>query len=407
MRRVVITGMGIWSSIGQDLKTVTESLRLGRSGIVFDPSWIEYGLQSGLLGDVPRPDLKPYLSRRQRQMMSTDAEYAYMAARQAFEHANITEAYLQQNEVGIIFGNDGNSHQVEYNRIMEQEHCSALIGYNALFRSMTSSAVLNLSSLFHLRGINMTIGAACASSSQAIGLAYMYIRQGLQDVILAGGSSEINKENVGTLVNDALYTDVCYNEHPEQASRPFDKDAVGCIFTGGAAALVIEEYEHAINRGATILAEIVGYGFAGYTAGDFYLPNWESEYAALNMALASGDLSIADVSFIHARAESFPLSDEAEARALKKICAGMPIPISSTEATTGHGAWMAGASRAVYSILMMSNDFIAPTINLEHPITDAENLNIIRECIQMPLETILLNSAGIGGSCCALVFKKC
>lgn len=406
MRRVVVTGMGIWSSIGQDLQTVTENLKQGRSGIIFDPTWLEYGLQSGLVGAVPRPDLKPFLSRRQRQMMSEDSEYAYMAVRQAFEQSGITDEYLQQKEVGIIFGNDGNSHQVEYSRVMEQEHCSALIGYNAIFRSITSSAMLNLSSIFHMNGINLTISAACASSSHAIGMASMYIREGLQDVILVGGCSEINYKNALTAVNDAWYRDICYNSTPTQASRPYDKGAVGCIPTGGAAALVLEEYEHAITRGATILAEIKGYGFAGCTESDFYIPDWKSEYISMNHALERAQLTIQDISLIHARADSFPLSDQAEAIALSHLCKNNPIPITSTESITGHGAWMAGASRAVYSILMMNNHFIAPTINLAEPIKEALYLNVMREYTSTSLDAILLNTAGLGGSCAAIVLKK-
>lgn len=406
MRRVVVTGMGIWSSIGQDLQTVSENLKQGKSGIIHDSSWLDYGLQSGLVGAVPRPDLKPYLSRRTRQMMSVDSEYAYMASRQAFGQAGVSDDYLQQSEVGIIFGNDGNSNQIEYDRIMEQEHCSALIGYNAIFRSITSSAVLNMSSIFHLRGINLTVGAACASSSHAIGIASMFIREGLQDMILVGGSSEISKSGVGTIVNDALYQDICFNDCPEKASRPFDRDAIGCIPTGGAAALVLEEYEHAKSRGTTILAEVVGYGFAGGGTEELYLPYWKAEYTSMCRALRNANLSLSDISMVHARAESFPLSDQAEAIALSRLCGDNSVPITSTDSMTGHGGWMAGASRAVYSILMMRNGFIAPTINLDNPIEEAQNMNIIHELKKSSIETILLNTAGIGGSYAALVLKN-
>lgn len=406
MRRVVVTGMGIWSSIGQDLQTVSDSLKQGKSGIIHDSSWLDYGLQSGLVGAVSRPDLKPYLSRRTRQMMSVDSEYAYMASRQAFGQAGISDDYLQQNEVGIIFGNDGNSHQIEYDRIMEQEHCSALIGYNALFRSITSSVVLNLSSIFHLNGISLTIGAACSSSSHAIGVASMFIREGMQDMILVGGSSEVTMSSIGTIVNDALYQDICFNDCPEKASRPFDKDAIGCIPTGGAAALVLEEYEHAKTRGATILAEVVGYGFSGGGTEELYLPYWESEYTAMCRALRNANLNISDISMIHARAESFPLSDQAEAIALSRLCGDNSVPITSTDSMTGHGGWMAGASRAVYSILMMRNGFIAPTINLDNPIEEAQKLNVVRALKKSSIETILLNTAGIGGSSAAFVLKK-
>ena len=198
MNRVLITGMGIWSCIGQDLQTVTESLKLGRSGIIFDPQRIEYGLHSGLTGNVPRPNLKPLLPRKYRATMSEDAEYAYMAAKQAFEQAGVDDTYLRANEVGIIFGNDGNPHVHEYLNIMEEEHDSLLLGPNAVFQSSTSSPTMNLSTIFHLKGINMCVGAACASGSHAIGLATMYIRQGMQNMILVGGSCTIDmKSSVG------------------------------------------------------------------------------------------------------------------------------------------------------------------------------------------------------------------
>lgn len=406
MRRVVITGMGIWSSIGQDLKTVTESLRLGRSGIVFDSARVEYGLQSGLVGDVPRPDLKSYLSRRQRQMMSVDAEYAYMAARQAFEQAQVTEDYLANNNVGIILGNDGNIHQLDSHEIMKNEHCSFLVGYNTAFRSMTSSAVVNLASIFHARGINLCVSSSCASACQALGLATMFIRSGLENMILVGGSAEPAKESVGVIVNDAILLDARYNKEPSLASRPFDSNAVGAILSGGGSALVLEDYEHALERGATILAEIVSYGYAGGGLDVIYDVDWKTDYRAIKMALDEAGIEPEDIDFVHARADSFPACDKAEAKALSKIFADYKIPISSTDSITGHECWTAGTNRIVYSILMMCNGFITPTINLENPIEEACTLNIIRQTTHKPLHTVLLNSAGIGGTNCAIILRK-
>ena len=406
MNRVVVTGIGIWSCIGQDVQSVTESLKNGKSGLVFDPAMVEYGLRSGVIGAVPRPDLKSYLPRRTRQMMSEDSEYAYMASRQAFEQAGIGGDYLQQNEVGIIFGNDGNSHQNEYIKIMEQERNPMLVGYNALFRSTTSSVVTNLASIFYLKGINLCVCSSCSSSIHAIGLASSLIQLGQQDMILVGGSCEIRSNNLLKIVNDTLYNDVSYNDKPTLASRPFDENAVGNIPTGGAAALVLEEYEHAVKRGATILAELSGYGFAGAGVIDYHILNWETELLSMKRALDNAQLSISDISLIHARADALPISDQAEATALSHLCGDIPIPITSTDSITGHGSWMAGASRAVYSIIMMNNNFIAPTINLENPIEEARNLNIITKTRYTPINAVLLNSIGVGGSGSALVLRK-
>lgn len=410
MRRVVVTGMGIWSCIGQDLQTVTESLKQGRSGIIFDPKRIEYGLLSGLTGNVPRPDLKPLLPRKFRATMSEDAEYAYMAARQAFEQAGITDEYMQAKEIGIIFGNDCNAHMLDHNSIMEKEHDSQLISPNALFQSETSSVTMNLSTIFHLRGINFCVGAACASSSHAIGLAATFIRQGMQDVILAGGSCQTDMR--GIVVVDALEAISRRNDHPAEASRPFDKDRDGMIPSGGSAALILEDYEHAVARGANILAEIVGYGFSSNGIEDISTPNAEAEFLAMQRALADAGLQPSDIDYVNAHGTSTHLGDIEEAKALarlfsrkSKVKSQKPY-ISSTKSMTGHENWMAGASEAVYSILMMQNGFVAPNINLEHKIDEAKELNIVTKVVYTPIKTILSNSSGMGGTNSTLVIKS-
>ena len=218
MKRVVVTGMGIWSCIGQDLQSVTESLRMGRSGIVFDPKRIEYGLHSGLTGNVPRPNLKPLLPRKYRVTMSEDAEYAYMAARQAFAQAGIEDGYLQENEMGVIFGNDGNSHIHDHQCVLYQERDSHMLGPNAIFQSMTSSVSMNIGTIFHLKGINMCVSSACASGNHAIGMAAMMIRQGMQDVILVGGSCSMDMKC--DVVVDAIEAVSLRNDEPTKASAP-------------------------------------------------------------------------------------------------------------------------------------------------------------------------------------------
>lgn len=410
MKRVVVTGMGIWSCIGQDLQTVTESLRNGRSGIIFGPKRLEYGLQSGLVGNVPRPDLKPLLPRKYRTTMSEDSEYAYMAARQAFEQAGIADEYLLRNEVGIIFGNDGNMHMLDYIPIMEEEHNSQMISPNALFQGETSSVTMNLSTIFHLKGINFCIGAACASSSHAIGLASLLIRQGAQDIILVGGSCQLDMRSV--VATDALEAISRNNNNPEGASRPFDQNHDGMVPSGGAAALVLEEYEHAVARGATILAEVCGYGFSSNGWEDISMPSADAEYKAMKRAIEDAGLQPSDIDYVNAHGTSTFLGDIEEAKALTRLFSKSPMTnhklpmISSTKSMTGHENWMAGASEAVYSILMMQNNFVAPNINLEHKIDEAKDLNIVTETIYAPIRTVLSNSSGMGGTNSALVFKK-
>ena len=416
MRRVVVTGMGIWSCIGQDLQTVTESLQQGHSGIVFDPRRIEYGLHSGLVGNVPRPELKPLLPRKFRATMSEDAEYAYMAARQAFEQAGINDEYLCQNEVGIVLGNDANAHLHDYLTTMELEYDSQLLGPNALFQSETSSATMNLSTIFHLKGINFCVGAACASGSHAIGLASLLIRQGMQDAILVGGSCTVDMR-VSACV-DAIEAISRSNENPETASRPFDQARDGMIPSGGAAALVLEEYEHAVARGATILAEVCGYGFSSNGIDEISMPSADAEYIAMKRALEDAGLKPEDIDYVNAHGTSTIVGDVEEAKALTRLFAP-PNPssgssetsasspfISSTKSMTGHENWMAGASEAVYSILMMQSGFVAPNINLENKIDEAKDLNIVTETVYAPIRTVLSNSSGMGGTNSALVFRK-
>ncbi len=413
MSRVVVTGMGIWSCIGQDLQTVTESLQTGRSGIIYDPKRIEYGLHSGLVGNVPQPDLKPLLPRKFRATMSEDSEYAYMAARQAFAQSGITDEFLQQNEVGIIFGNDGNTNMLEHNNLMEVEHDSQMLDPNALFRIETSSVTMNLGSIFHLKGVNFCVGSACASSSHAIGVATIMIQQGLQKTILVGGSCFMDKKGF-TVAIDSTEALSNRNSDPVRASRPFDKYHDGMIPSGGAAALVLEEYEHAVARGATILAEVCGYGFSSNGIEEISTPSADAEYVAMKRAIEDAGLQPSDIDYVNAHATSTISGDIAEAKALtrlfvpddrKSVIDNRPF-ISSTKSMTGHECWMAGASEAVYSILMMQNGFVAPNINLEHKIDEAKDLNIVTETIYTPINTVLSNSSGMGGTNSALVFKK-
>lgn len=403
-RRVVITGMGIWSCIGKNKEEVKESLYNGKSGVGLEKERLEYGYRSALTGIVERPKLKGVIDRRLRVGLSEEAEYAYMAAKEAFEEAKVSDEYLKENEVGIIFGNDSSSKPViEAANIMAEKHDSALLGSGLIFQSMNSTVNMNLSTIFHLKGVNFTISSACASGSHSIGIAYMLIKQGLQDMVLAGGAQETNYYSMATF--DALSAFSARMDEPTKASRPFDKDRDGLIPSGGAAALVLEEYEHAVARGANILAEVVGYGFSS-NGGGISQPSDDGSIKAMTRAMEDAGVRADEIDYINAHATSTPQGDDYEAIALDRLFKDTKAVISSTKSMTGHECWMAGASEAVYSIIMMQNNFVAPNINLEEPSENAKNLNIARETIDMPLDIILSNSFGFGGTNSALVIRR-
>ena len=404
-RRVVITGMGIWSCLGTDLETVKLSLYEGKSGIGMQPERLEYGYRSALTGIVEEPVItKKMLDRHTRAGMPEEARYAYMSSLQAFEQANITDEYLRENEVGCIFGNDSSAKPViEASKIMDEKHDSAMLGYGLIFQSMNSTVNMNLSTIFHLRGVNFTISAACASGSHSIGLGYMLIKQGMQDVVLCGGAQETNFYSMASF--DALGAFSVRMDEPTKASRPFDRDRDGLIPSGGAASLVLEDYEHAKARGANILAEVIGYGFSS-NGGGISQPSDEGSVVAMTRALDMSGVKAEDIDYINAHATSTHQGDMYEAMALNRMFGGKHALISSTKSMTGHECWMAGASEAVYSILMMQNDFVAPNINFEHPDEYSEKLNLAITTVETELNLVLSNSFGFGGTNSALVLKK-
>lgn len=404
-RRVVITGMGIWSCLGTDLETVKQSLYEGKSGIGMQPERLEYGYRSALTGIVEEPIItKKMLDRHTRAGMPEEARYAYMSSLQAFEQANISDEYLRENEVGCIFGNDSSAKPViEASKIMDEKHDSAMLGYGLIFQSMNSTVNMNLSTIFHLRGVNFTISAACASGSHSIGLGYMLIKQGMQDVVLCGGAQETNFYSMASF--DALGAFSVRMDEPTKASRPFDRDRDGLVPSGGAASLVLEDYEHAKARGANILAEVIGYGFSS-NGGGISQPSDEGSVVAMTRALDMSGVKAEDIDYINAHATSTYQGDMYEAMALNRMFGGKHALISSTKSMTGHECWMAGASEAVYSILMMQNDFVAPNINFEHPDEYSEKLNLAITTVETELNLVLSNSFGFGGTNSALVLKK-
>ncbi len=405
MRKVVITGMGIYSCIGKSLDEVKTSLYEGRSGIVHDPERDTFGFRSPITGQVDLPDLKPLLSRRQRISMGEEAQYAYMATIEALQNAQMDQDFLDAHEVGILYGNDSTAKStVESVDTMREKGDTTLVGSGAIFKAMNSTVTMNLSTIFKLRGINLTVSAACASGSHSIGLAYHLIKSGLQDSIIAGGAQEINPLAMGSF--DGLGVFATNTEYPEKASRPFDRDRNGLVPSGGGATLIIESYESAQKRGAPILGEIVGYGFS--SNGDHIsTPNVEGPSRAMQRALEDARMATSAIEYVNAHATSTPVGDANEAKAIYEVFGHNGPYVSSTKSMTGHECWMAGASEIIYSLLMMRHDFIAPNINLENMDEDSEKLNLVKKTLNKKFDVFLSNSFGFGGTNSALIVKKC
>ena len=402
-KRVVITGMGIYSTIGKSLDEVKNSLFEGKSGIIYSPERKEFGYRSALTGWVENPDLKDLLARRQRVTMGQESEFAYMATIEAMRNAGIDQDFFNNNEVGILYGNDSVSEAIIFatDKIREKKD-TTLIGSGAIFKTMNSTVTMNLSTIFQLRGINITISSACASGSHAVGLGFIMIQNGLQDMILCGGAQEINKYAMGSF--DGLGVFSMRENDPTKASRPFDINRDGLVPSGGAATLVLESYDSAIKRRATILAEIVGYGFSS-NGGHISTPNVEGPTIAMQRALENAQMKPCEVDYINAHATSTPIGDANEAKAIYQVF-GSKIPVSSTKSMTGHECWMSGASEIIYSILMMKNGFIAPNINIEKLDEDAQKLNIITQTKNIKINNFLSNSFGFGGTNSAIIVKE-
>lgn len=403
-RRVVITGMGIWSCLGTTLEEVKNSLYSGKSGIGLEPERLAYGYRSGLTGIVAKPKLKGVLDRRMRVGLPEEGEYAFMATKEAFEMAGIDADYADRQEIGVIYGNDSTAKPViEASKIMEEKHDSALLGSGYIFQSMNSTVTMNLSTIFRLRGVNFTVSAACASGSHAVGLGYMLIKQGLQEMVVCGGAQETNFYSMATF--DALSAFSVRMDDPTKASRPFDRDRDGLIPSGGAATLILEDYDHAIARGATILGEVCGYGFSSNGGGISQPSDVGSEIAMLR-AMKDAGVTACDIDYVNAHATSTLQGDMFEAIALDRIFHSQRALISSTKSMTGHECWMAGASEVVYSLLMMQHNFVAPNINLENPDQYSEKINLTAHTVDTEVNTVLSNSFGFGGTNSALVLKK-
>ncbi len=402
--RVVITGMGIYSCIGKNKEEVVKSLFEGKSGIGIVPERKEMGYQSALSGILEKPNLKGALDRRQRLCLSEHGQYAYVATVEALAQAGIDKEYLLNNEVGILYGNDSSAEAVITGTdIIREKKNTVLVGSGNIFQSMNSTITMNLSTIFNLRGINFTVSGACASGSHAIGLGYMLIKQGLQECVICGGAEEVNKYSMGNF--DALNAFSSREDDPTKASRPFDKNRDGLVPSGGAASIILESYESAVKRGATILAEVIGYGFS--SNGDHIsVPNVDGPKRSLMMAIRDAGIDISDIKYVNAHATSTPVGDLNEAKAIAEVFGQHKPYVASTKSFTGHEMWMAGASEIVYSTLMMQNNFIAANLNFEEPDEASVNINIPTKRIDMEFDTFLSNSFGFGGTNSSLVVRK-
>jgi 3-oxoacyl-[acyl-carrier-protein] synthase-1 len=401
--RVVITGIGLYSSIGIGKEEVTQSLRMGKSGIIYDKAREEFGYRSALTGMVEEPNLKGELSRRQRIGMGQPALYSYCATKEALDQAKMDLDFLAKNETGIIYGNDSTAGAViETIDKIRSKKDTTLVGSGDVFKNMNCTVTMNLATIFKLKGINLTLSAACASGSHSIGMGFLLIKQGLQERVICGGAQEINPYAMGSF--DGLGVFSMNIDQPHKASKPFDKNRDGLIPSGGAATLVLESLESAQARGAEILGEVVSYGFSG-NGEHLSNPNLDGQHRSLQMALKQAGMSSSEIDYVNAHATSTPVGDGIEAQAIFDVFGGKTA-VSSTKSMTGHECWMAGASEVAYSLLMMKNDFIAPNINFEEPDEYSKNINIITDTKEDSINCILSNSFGFGGTNSSIIVKK-
>jgi 3-oxoacyl-[acyl-carrier-protein] synthase-1 len=337
-------------------------------------------------------------------MLPEQGEYAFMSTTEALKHAGLSQDYLNDHEIGIIFGNDSSAQPVvEATDIIREKKDTMLIGSGSVFQALNSTVNMNLATIFRLKGINFTVSAACASGSHSIGLAAMFIRNGMQDCIICGGAQETNIYSMGNF--DALSAFSVREDKPTAASRPFDRDRDGLVPSGGAATVILESLESAKRRGAKILAEVIGYGFSS-NGEHISNPSVQGPARSLKMAMVNSGLHAKDIDYINAHATSTPAGDASEAQAIAEVFGEAKTPVSSTKSMTGHECWMAGASEIVYSMLMMEQSFIAPNINFENPDEHSAKLNIITETRNKNIDVFLSNSFGFGGTNSTLVVRK-
>lgn len=402
MKRVVITGMGIVSSIGNNKQEVLSSLQQGKSGITFSETYKEMGFRSHVHGDL-KIDPKEHIDRKQMRFMGDGSAYGFIAMEEAIKDAGLTPEQVSNPRTGIIAGSGGisTSNLVNSADILRSKGAKK-IGPYMVPRTMASTASACLATPFKIKGINYSISSACATSAHCIGNAYEQIQLGKQDIVFAGGSEEVHW-SLSVLFDAMGALSSKYNDTPEKASRTYDANRDGFVISGGGGILVVEELEHALARGAKIYGEIVGYGATsdGY---DMVAPSGEGAMRCMQQAMASVD---APIDYVNTHGTSTPVGDLKELEALRSVFTENLPYIASTKSLTGHALGAAGVHEAIYSLLMMEHDFVAASANIETLDPAAEGLPIVTEKVaSTKLNAVMSNSFGFGGTNATLVFKR-
>ena len=400
-RRVVVTGFGITSCLGNDAATVSDSLRSGRAGIRHMPEYAELGLRSHVAG-VPEIDLEAHIDRKQKRFMGDAAAYAAVAMRDAILDAGLSEEAMSSPRVGLIVGSGGASAewQIATADLMREKGVRK-VGPYMVPRTMCSTVSAALATAFKIKGVSYSLSAACATSAHCIGAAADMIRHGVQDIVFAGGGEE---EHWGmTCQFDAMGAlSTHFNETPHSASRPYDVDRDGFVIAGGGGMLVLEDYEHALARGARIHAELLGYGVTSDGA-DMVAPSGEGAVRCMQMAMAGID---APIDYLNTHGTSTPLGDVTELAAVRAVFGDAVPPLSSTKALSGHSLGAASVHEAIYCLLMLQGGFIAGSANIANLDPRCEGFPIVRESYDADLRTVMSNSFGFGGTNAALVFGR-
>jgi len=404
MHRVVVTGMGAVSCLGDTLDEISRSLQEGRSGVIYSPERKSHGFRSGLMTRLPELDLKDELDRKARKFMPEPAIYGAIAAKRAIASSGLTPEQIARDDVGVIVGNDSSSGPLtELMETLDKYKESRFLGSNMVIKVMNSTVSMNLGPFLGARGINLTISAACSSGAHALGMAASLIRSGAQRMVFAGGTQEINWLSMVSF--DALNGFSTREGEPALASRPFDRDRDGLVPGGGGAMLILESLESARARDARIFGEVVAYAFS--SDGDHLtLPSGDGAYRCMRSALENAGIAPGGIDYINAHATATVQGDRAEAAAIHRLFGSEGPPVSSTKSMTGHECWMAGASEALYSLLMIRDGFLAPTVNFKAQDPDMAPINVIGETVRRPPRTILSNSFGFGGTNACLILRR-
>lgn len=402
MKRVVVTGMGIVSCIGNDKASVLDSLQSGKSGISFQPEYAEMGFRSHVAGSIDI-DLAEHIDRKTMRFMGNAAAYTYIAMKEAISDSGLPEEMVSNERTGIIVGSGGASSasNVEAADLLRERGIKR-VGPYRVTQTMGSTTSACLATPFKIKGVNYSISSACATSAHCMGNAMELIQLGKQDIIFAGGGEELHW-SLSCLFDGMGALSSKYNDTPEKASRAYDADRDGFVISGGGACLVLEEYEHAVARGAKIYAELAGYGATsdGY---DMVAPSGEGAARCMRQAIADID---APIDYINAHGTSTPVGDLAELKAVKNVFGDNVPAISSTKSLAGHSLGATGAQEAIYTLLMMQNNFICASANIENLDEAAANMNVVTERRDnVDIKYALSNSFGFGGTNASLLFKK-